>query len=182
MPAIDIEEEAVEVAIVGGGIVGIVLAVGLIRQGVHVKVYEQARGFREIGAGIAFTANAIRCMGLIDPAIVDALRSCGAVTLSNGDVVDPNDHLRWVDGYNQRFHDDPCREMPLFNIDAGYKGFEGCRRDQFLEALIKVVPEGVIECQKRLDNCCERGREEKILLTFVDGTSAEADAGKVVVS
>ncbi len=181
MPAIDIDEEAVEVAIVGGGIVGIVLAVGLIRQGVHVKVYEQSRGFGEIGAGVAFTANAIRCMGLIDPAIVNALRSSGAVGLSNGDTVDPNDYLRWVDGYNQRCHDDPYHEMPLFKIDAGYKGFEGCRRDQFLDALVKVVPEGVVECRKRLDTCCERGKEEKILLTFIDGTTAKADAGKLMI-
>ena len=171
----------VEVAIIGGGIVGIVLAVGLIRQHVKVKVYEQARGFREIGAGIAFTANAIRCMALIDPAIVTALRSSGSVATSSGDAKDPNDYLRWIDGYNRHRDDDPYYQKMLYKIDAGYRGFEGCRRDQFLEALVKVVPEGVIECRKRLDTLEEKGREDKILLKFVDGTSAEVDAGRFVV-
>ncbi|MCJ1378979.1 hypothetical protein MMC17_002078 [Xylographa soralifera] len=175
MPAMIVEEEPLEVAIIGGGIVGIVLAIGLIRQRVRVKVYEQARGFREIGAGIAFTANAIRCMEMVDPAIVDAFRSCGSVALKN-DVADPNDYLSWVDGYNQRRDDDPNYEKPLCKINAGYKGFTGTRRDQFLEALLKLIPDGVIELRKRLESVCERGQEEKTLLTFADGTSAETDA------
>ena len=172
--------ESIDVAIVGGGMVGVVLAVGLIGQGIKVKVYEQSRGFREIGAGVAFTACSRRCMGMIDPAVIDAFRSCGAVGLKSADPSDPNDYLSWVDGYNQRRADDPEYETPLYKLDAGYKGFAGCRRDQFLEAVGKAVPDGVIEFRKRLENIIERGDEEKIVLTFSDGTSAEADAGKFV--
>lgn len=181
MPGVVVEDEPLEVAIIGGGIVGLVLAVALIRQQVKVKLYEQARGFREIGAGIAFTANSIRCMELIDPAIVDVLRSSGSVATSNGDPKDPNDYLRWVDGYNQHRdgNPDPYYEKMLCKLDAGYRGFEGCRRDQFLEALVKIVPPGVIECRKRLDSLYDNGGGEKILLTFCDGTSTEADAGKL---
>lgn len=173
-----IEEAPIEVAIVGGGIVGLVLANGLIRQRIKVKVYEQAQSFREIGAGMAFTANATRCMELIDPAILAAFRSSGSVATSNGDPEDPNDYLRWIDGYNRHCDDDPYYQKMLFKIDAGYKGFEGCRRDQFLEALVKIIPAGVVECRKRLDRLEERGIEKKVLLTFFDGTSAEADSGK----
>ena len=93
-----IQEQPLEVAIVGGGIIGLVLALGLIRRGVKVKVYEQARSLREIGAGVAFTANAIKCMELIEPDIVAALRS---VATSNGDPNNPNDYLQWVDGYSK---------------------------------------------------------------------------------
>ncbi|KAL9110681.1 MAG: hypothetical protein Q9227_004858 [Pyrenula ochraceoflavens] len=176
MPGAIIDEEPLDVAIVGGGIVGLALAVGLLRRGIKVKVFEQARGFREIGAGIAFTANAIRCMNLIDPAIPTALRSGGSVATSEGGEKDPNDWLRWIDGSNQWQNEDPSYEKMLYKIDAGYKGFEGCRRDMFLEALAKVVPEDVIECRKRLDSLEERGVGEKIVLKFVDGTTAEADA------
>lgn len=49
------------VAIVGGGIVGAILTLGLLRQNISVRVYERAGGFREIGAGMAFTAAARRC-------------------------------------------------------------------------------------------------------------------------
>ncbi|KAL2802932.1 hypothetical protein BJX63DRAFT_440484 [Aspergillus granulosus] len=176
MPGTVRQGEPVEVAIIGGGIVGIVLAVGLLRQNVKVRVFEQSQGFREIGAGIAFTANAIRCMEQIDPAIVTALRSSGSVATSNGDEKDPNDYLRWIDGYNQHREEDPYYQRMLYKINAGYRGFEGCRRDQFLEALVKVVPPEVIECKKRLDSIEERGLEQKMSLTFVDGTTVEVDA------
>ncbi|KAI1736435.1 FAD/NAD(P)-binding domain-containing protein [Xylaria scruposa] len=168
--------EAINVSIIGGGIIGLVLAAGLLRRGIQVKVYEQARGFREIGAGIAFTANAIRCMALIDPDIVTALRSGGSVATSSGANDDPNDYLRWIDGYNQRDKEEPRYQKLLYKIDAGYHGFEGCRRDQFLEALSSFIPTGVIEFQKRLDSLDTLVDGNKICMTFCDGTIAEADA------
>jgi salicylate hydroxylase len=175
MPGVVTDEQPVEVAIVGGGIIGLVLALGLIKRNVKVKVYEQSRSLREIGAGIAFTANAIRCMGLLEPCIVEALRS---VATSNGDPKNPNDYLQWVDGYNQHNPEDPSEEKLLFKLYAGYRGFEGSQRSQFLDSLAKYVPEGVVEFRKRLDTLVERGNDEKILLKFHDGTSAEADASK----
>lgn len=181
MPGLNVNEAPLEVAIIGGGIVGLVLANGLVRHQIKVKVYEQAQSFREIGAGMAFTANATRYMELIDPAILAAFRSSGSVATSNGDLNDPNDYLRWIDGYNRHRDDDPYYQKMLFRIDAGYRGFEGCRRDQFLESLVTIIPAEVVECRKRLDRLEEKGREEKILLTFSDGTSAEADAGKFKV-
>lgn len=172
--------EQLEVVIVGGGIIGLVLTVGLLRVGVKVKVYEQAQGFREIGAGIAFTANAIRCMNLIDPAIPIALRSSGSVATSNGGEEDPNDYLRWIDGYDRQRENEPYQQRLLYKLDAGYRGFEGCRRDQFLEALVKIVPPGVVELKKRLETIEDRGKDKKLRLTFRDGTIAEADAGESV--
>ncbi|KAJ5998814.1 hypothetical protein N7451_006624 [Penicillium sp. IBT 35674x] len=170
------EKEPVSVAIVGGGIVGLVLAVGLLGQNIAVKVYEQAKGFREIGAGIAFTANAVKCMEQIDPEIVTALRSSGAVPTSHGDETDPNDYLRWLDGYNKlQKKDEPYYQRMLYRLDAGYKGFEGCRRDQFLESLVKIIPPNVIECRKRLETVDETC-EGKVRLIFADGSVEEADA------
>lgn len=78
------------IAIAGGGIIGLVLALGLLRRGIPVKIYEQSRGFREIGAGVAFTKNAVRCMGMVHPGIVDALR---AVATDNGDERVRGDYL-----------------------------------------------------------------------------------------
>jgi salicylate hydroxylase len=50
-----------EVAVVGAGIVGTILALGLLKQKIPVRVYEQSSGFREIGAGIGVTAVAEAC-------------------------------------------------------------------------------------------------------------------------
>ncbi len=167
-----------DIAIVGGGIVGLILAIGLTRQGVKVKVYEQARGFREIGAGIAFTANAIRCMNFIDPSVVTALRSSGSIPTS-GDPDDPNDYLRWVDGYTQVRQDDEMDQRFLYRICAGVRGFEGCRRDQFLEALAQLVPAGGVSFERRLVDVIQPiDPEAPVTLMFEDGTTAQADAGE----
>ncbi|KAI0902040.1 FAD/NAD(P)-binding domain-containing protein [Annulohypoxylon nitens] len=170
-----VEESPIDIAIVGGGIIGLCLAAGLIKQDVKVKVYEQAKSFREIGAGMAFTANAIRCMGLMNPDIVSALRSGGSVATSL-DKNDPNDYLRWTDGYNKRRKEDPSYQPVLYKIDAGYKGFEGTRRDQFLEALVKVIPQEIVELKKRLDTIEEKGSDGRVQLNFTDGTTAVTDA------
>ncbi|KAF7596505.1 hypothetical protein BBP40_001377 [Aspergillus hancockii] len=159
------------IVIVGGGIVGVILALGLVRQKISVRVYEQAAGFREIGAGIAFSACARRCMELVDPVINEALRRCGAVSVSDKDQED--DYLRWIDGYNQHRADDPTYQKPLAQI--GGAGFRGCRRDQFLEELAKDIPPGVIEFGKRLETL-EQNEHGKVRLAFVDGTRAESHA------
>ncbi|TVY48605.1 FAD-dependent monooxygenase [Lachnellula occidentalis] len=114
-------------------------------------------------------------MERVNPAVVSALRSGGSVNASL-DEHDPNSYLRWIDGYTQHRMDDPEYQKILLTLDAGYKGWETVRRDQFLEDLVKVIPEGVIELQKRLDTIEQKGEEDKIVLTFVDGTRAEADA------
>lgn len=49
-----------EVAIVGGGIVGLALALGLHRRGVSCRVYEAAPEVREIGVGITLLPHAMR--------------------------------------------------------------------------------------------------------------------------
>ena len=170
----------IEVAIVGGGIVGVVLAMGLLKRNISVKMYEQARTFREIGAGVAFTANALECMGLLDAAIVD---SVNAVATPNGeDVNNPNDFLRWHDGY----HWDPddvegSDDQLLFLLHSGYKGFQGCHRAHLLDELVKHIPAKAIEFGKRFQSYEDRGPDKKILMRFKDGTTAEADAGKYLM-
>ena len=177
MPSNTAQSQSVDVAIVGGGIIGLVLALGLLKRDIKVKIYEQSRSFREIGAGVAFTANAIRCMHIVNPDIVDALR---AVATSNGDADNPNDWLQWIDGYNQK-SEDPHDEQILFKLYAGYRGFEGCHRAHFLDELVKRIPEGIVEFRKRLDEISDQGTGEKLLLKFHDGTTARADASKCAI-
>jgi 2-polyprenyl-6-methoxyphenol hydroxylase-like FAD-dependent oxidoreductase len=49
-----------EIAIVGGGIVGLALALGLHRRGVSARVYEAAPTVREVGVGITLLPHAMR--------------------------------------------------------------------------------------------------------------------------
>ncbi|KAK3367572.1 monooxygenase [Podospora didyma] len=164
-----------EIAIVGGGIVGLITAMGLLKRNIPVKIYEQSRSFREIGAGVAFTANARRCMSLIDPAIVDAIN---AVATPNGEDDDaPSDYLRYHDGYTWDPSDpEGTDDKLLFRLDTGRKGFQGCHRAHLLDELVKSIPDNVVAFRKRLTSYTDRGRGHKLLLHFEDGTSAEADA------
>ncbi|KAG5730933.1 hypothetical protein E4T56_gene7112 [Termitomyces sp. T112] len=57
------------VAIVGGGMCGVLCAVGLRKAGVHVEIFEQASSFGEVGAGVALGPNALfplKELGVLD--------------------------------------------------------------------------------------------------------------------
>jgi salicylate hydroxylase len=172
------KDEDVEIAIVGGGIVGLVLALGLLRRRVKVKVFEQAHVFREIGAGIGFNTPSKGCMEMIDPAIIAALRASGSVALSAANKENPHDYLRWTDGYNQRNSEDPLSQKLYCQADAGYKGIEGVRRDQFVQELANILPAGIVEFNKRLFGINDVPNTERVELLFEDGSIFTADAGE----
>jgi 2-polyprenyl-6-methoxyphenol hydroxylase-like FAD-dependent oxidoreductase len=50
------------IAIIGAGIGGLTAASCLRRVGIDVRIYEQARGFTRLGAGIQQAPNAIRVL------------------------------------------------------------------------------------------------------------------------
>jgi hypothetical protein len=63
--------EKISIAICGGGISGLSVAIGLLRYPhLYVHIYESAPAFAEIGAGVSFGPNAMRAMSLIDPNIL----------------------------------------------------------------------------------------------------------------
>lgn len=65
------------VAVVGGGIAGLALAVALSRAGVPCQVFEQAPVIREVGAGVQIAPNATRLLhrfGLADELRAHAVR------------------------------------------------------------------------------------------------------------
>ena len=161
----------ISIAIVGGGIVGCVTALGLLKRGVSVKLYEQARSLREIGAGLAFTTNAQRCMELTNPDILAAMK---AVSTENELA-----YYTYKDGYHTLSDDaNDMSEPELFRLHAGKTGFDGCHRAHFLDELVKYIPDGVVEFQKRLHSYDEKDGDGPITLNFEDGSSATADAGE----
>ncbi|KXH38713.1 salicylate 1-monooxygenase SalA [Colletotrichum nymphaeae SA-01] len=141
--------EKFEIAIVGGGIVGLITALGLLKRNIPFKIYEQSRSFREIGAGIGFTTNARKCMALLNPSIEEAVN---AVATHNGENEDePEECLRFNDGYTW---DKACpdeEDMPLYNLDTGHEGFVGCHRAHLLDELVKFIPKDAVEFRKKLD-------------------------------
>ncbi|MGD1700725.1 FAD-dependent oxidoreductase [Dapis sp. BLCC M229] len=66
-----------KVAIIGAGPGGLATAIALREQGIDAHVYEKAREFRPIGAGVGLHPNGLRCLDAIKPGIVDTLKCSG---------------------------------------------------------------------------------------------------------
>ncbi|KAF2994144.1 hypothetical protein E8E14_002726 [Neopestalotiopsis sp. 37M] len=159
------------VAIVGGGIVGVAAALGLMRRNMAVRLYEQASSFREIGAGVAFTTNAQTCMQLLSPDILAAMK---AVSTKN-----ENPYYTYVDGYrcgpDQTDEDTDLSETLLYQLHAGTTGFDACHRAHFLDEMVKHIPEDMVEFGKRFETYTFDGGSDEYILRFADGSMATAD-------
>ena len=57
---------ALKVLIAGGGIGGITAALALRRRGIDAALFEQAEAFRQVGAGIQISSNAVRVLRRLD--------------------------------------------------------------------------------------------------------------------
>ncbi|MFB9927922.1 FAD-dependent monooxygenase [Amycolatopsis halotolerans] len=69
--------KALSVAIVGGGIGGLTLALALRQRGIGAEVYERSAELREVGAAVALAANGSRVMRRLG--LRDELAACSAV-------------------------------------------------------------------------------------------------------
>lgn len=67
-----------KVGIAGAGPGGLATAIALKKQGIEVQIYERARAFRPIGAGLTLSPNGLRSLKAIDPDIVRKLKSQGS--------------------------------------------------------------------------------------------------------
>lgn len=56
-----------DVAIIGGGAIGVIAAIGFLQRGVRVTIYERAPSWPELGFTIALTGMARQCLQRIDP-------------------------------------------------------------------------------------------------------------------
>lgn len=165
-----------EVAIIGGGITGVTLGLGLLRRGVSFVIYERANGFRETGAGITFSTNAVRAMEGLDPRIADGFRKVVSEVIHS---VEP--YVSYVDGMSEPATDyegdTKCiTDNEIFRRYLGGDFGEGCRRSDFLEATVQHIPSQNVHFQKTLLSLNET-KAGKVLLQFEDGSSADVDVG-----
>ena len=157
-------------AIVGGGITGLTLAIALHHRGLSVKLYEQAPSFREIGAGVAFTPNAVQAMQICQSGVYQAFET---VRTRNMWASKQKVWFDYYDGINAT-GDDAKSQAPAFTI-SNELGNSGVHRAKFLDELVKLVPDGIAHFGKRLD-IIDKLDDDLVSLTFTDGSTATANA------
>ncbi|KAF2167241.1 hypothetical protein M409DRAFT_22668 [Zasmidium cellare ATCC 36951] len=154
-----------EVAIIGGGIAGLTLAIALHHRGVNVVIYEQAAHFAEIGAGVSFTPNAVQAMKHCYSGVYSAFEK-----IRTGNLW-PSKKNVWFD-YHDGYHDKD--ETFAFSITSSI-GQAGVHRARYLDELVKLLPEEHARFGKRLEGF-ERDGSGRWRLRFEDGSEATTDA------
>lgn len=158
------------VAIVGGGIGGLTLAVGLLRRNVPVQIYEAASEFKEVGLGLTIGPAAHRAMPLIDPQIrqiYDSLITTHADSPGYERFRQTWFEVVWATG-------EKGGEV-LMDLKALPSGQTTVRRADFLDALVRLIPSEIAHFGKRLIRLVEDEAAGGVHLSFEDGTSAVAD-------
>jgi len=145
------------IAIIGAGIGGLAAAAALRQGGIDVVVYEQARQFARVGAGIQMLPNASR-----------VLRGLGIEQRLRRIAFEPYSHLNraWDTG-------EVKRELPMPE-DLYGAPFLCMHRADLHEALVALLPSPTIQLGKRLEGLDHAGRQ--VTLAFGDGTAVRADA------
>jgi len=149
------------IAIVGAGIGGLVLSLALGRRGIDPEVFEQARELTEIGAAVALSANGVRELqrfGLLDALV--------AVSTEPTELI-------YRDGRTgQRIAAHPVRINGAYRKRFGAP-LCGLHRAELQRILSAALSRERLHLGHRLVDFKDRG--DRIVLTFADGQSAEAD-------
>ncbi|KAL9096375.1 MAG: hypothetical protein Q9165_001372 [Trypethelium subeluteriae] len=159
-----------DIAVVGGGIGGVVLAIGLLHNHIPVTLYESAHAFGEIGAGVSFGPNATWAMRLIDPAIEEAFHR-----VATRNSWESKKDLWFTFRYGQDKHDGSKQVGDVItDLESPPVGQCATHRAHFLDQMIKLLPEGVSRFSKRLEEIEDNGNY--VTLHFHDGSTAKHSA------
>ncbi|MGW2823639.1 FAD-dependent oxidoreductase [Streptomyces sp. NPDC001443] len=144
-----------KIAIVGAGYGGAAAAKALGLLGADVTVYEQANRIREVGAGIGLrpaTMNRFRQWGIFD---------------AIAEVSSPSEYFEILTATG-----DPIMKE-TWPAEGEQTHTRLIHRGDFIEALLGVLPEGMVRLGHRLQSVEDKG--DSSVLAFADGTTVEAD-------
>lgn len=182
-------EHVPSIAIVGGGIAGLALALNLLKlcksssakPKYTVTIYESAHAFGEIGAGVSFGPNASHAMKCIGPEVYEAFEKTETTNQypSKADVWFDFRFGESVDGkYKVEGEEGTGPEDRTGELIATVRcknGQRGVKRSMFLDELIKHVPDGVAKFGKRVTHYTA-SPSGPVTLCFKDGSTATHDA------
>ncbi|NKZ02321.1 FAD-dependent monooxygenase [Actinomadura latina] len=144
------------IAVVGAGYGGAATAKALSLLGATVDVYEQATRIREVGAGIG-----------LRPSTMDRFRQWGVFD-AIAKVSSPSDYFEILTATG-----DPIMKEAWPEIDTFGETTHLIHRGDFIEALMSVLPEGMVHLGHKLESIEDEG--DRATLTFANGASVTAD-------
>ncbi|KAL9578435.1 MAG: hypothetical protein Q9212_005719 [Teloschistes hypoglaucus] len=162
-PVVPKPRKQLNIAIVGGGLAGLSLAIGLIQRGIPVQIYEGATEWTNAGAGLVFVKNAMTAMAKISPDIYEAFakRSSGQGWESK--------KTTYMD-----YRDGSTNGDLITSVICANTGQESVHRTLFAKDLVALLPKGTFHMGKRLTAMDNRS-DGSYTLRWADGQSTDAD-------
>ncbi|KAL5866413.1 hypothetical protein ACKVWC_011440 [Pyricularia oryzae] len=155
------------IAIVGAGIAGLALAMALHKKGISFTLYEEAKEYSAVGAGIGFAPNGMRTMDLIEPAFRPLYED-----ICVGNKGQDNQHIFFEGMLLEKGFG---RDKPWAGNSAwGHQDYvrKSAHRKALLDIMTSFIPIEKVKFNKRLTKIEQR--PDGISLVFADGTVAEA--------
>ncbi|KAE9988379.1 hypothetical protein EG328_011139 [Venturia inaequalis] len=176
-PTPDSSSRPITVAIIGGGLGGLALAIGLLEHpNVKFHIYEAASVFSEIGAGIMFGPHSVNALRLLHPRALEAFKKC--VTYN----ADEHMARHWPtfrygvgkESGNVIYQIMPNEKVGTIIDNCGTKPMSSVHRARFLDEFVNILPVGSASFGKALTEVEEVAGS--VRMVFGDGSSAVADA------
>ncbi len=155
------QAQRLRIAIIGGGIGGLTLALALQQRGLAADVYEQAPQLTEIGAAVALSANATRELRRLG-----VLESVAAASTEPTELI----YRSWQDG--QRIAAHPVRNGLRYQQRFGAP-YYGIHRADLQRVLSTALGGAGLHLGHRLHTISDQG--DAIAFEFNNGRSIEAD-------
>ncbi|KAJ4403007.1 hypothetical protein N0V82_010713 [Gnomoniopsis sp. IMI 355080] len=156
-------DRKIRIAISGGGLAGASLLYALLQYShLDVHIFESASEFKEAGAAVGATRNALAALDLMGA--LPCLERAGAVSMK---------------GARMYLAEGPGREKMVFERDRdqedGGQDFNRVvHRAAFLRELLADIPEEHMHTSKKL-HAIDRNAKDAVILHFTDGTTHECD-------
>ncbi|GAA3184216.1 FAD-dependent monooxygenase [Blastococcus jejuensis] len=147
-----------KIAVVGAGYGGAAAAKALSLHGADVTVYEQANQIREVGAGIG-----------LRPSTMDLFRRLGIFDAIAA-VSSPSDYFEILTADGNPIMKEAWPGIADFEVETKTHLIH---RGDFIDALVGVLPEGMVRLGHRLESVTDLG--DRSVLAFAGGHTVEAD-------
>lgn len=152
--------ERVEVIIIGGGIGGLSAATALTQKGLTVRVYERAREFGEVGAGMQIASNCTRILD--DLGLLDEAKSLGVVP----------DRMTMRDAIDAR----PLLDVDLRKVEERYgHPYMVIHRSDLHGIFLRAAQRQGVELRGGMKAVAYDNVDGGARVTFEDGSTDEAD-------